>query len=44
MHRRRFWALVVALAIFGFFVAAWVLISGNSHEPFALDELYGVLD
>jgi hypothetical protein len=39
----RGWALVVALAIFGLCISAWAVISEDSHEPFAFDELDGVL-
>ena len=40
----RVWVVLVALAILGFSIAAFVFLSGNSQEPFGFDELYGLLD
>jgi hypothetical protein len=34
----------MALAILGFCIVAFVLLSGKSQEPFGFDELYGLLD
>jgi hypothetical protein len=40
----RVWVVLVALAILGFSIAAFVFLSGKSQEPFGFDELYGFLD
>ena len=40
----RVWVVLMALAILGFCIAAFVFLSGNSQEPFGFDELYGLLD
>ena len=42
--RNRLCIFLAILAILCFCGAAWVLLSGNSHEPFTFDELYGLLD
>ena len=36
--------VLVALAILGFCIAAFVFLSGKSQEPFGFDEFYGLLD
>ncbi len=36
--------VLVALAILGCCIAAYVLFSGKAQEPFEFDELYGLLD
>ena len=43
-RKGRTWAVLVALAILVILIAAFVLLSGRSQEPFELDELYGLLD
>ena len=40
----RVWVVLVALAILGFFIAGFVVLSGKSEKPFGFDELYGLLD
>jgi hypothetical protein len=40
----RVWVVLVALAILGVCIAAFVFLSGKSQEPFGFDELYGLLD
>jgi hypothetical protein len=44
--RERARAVVIALAIAGILVAAFLLLSGGSQRPFNfnMDELYGLLD
>lgn len=37
------WAVSLA-AILGILIAAFVLLSGKSHGPFDLNDLYGILD
>jgi hypothetical protein len=36
--------VVMALAIVGLCIVAFVLLSGKSQEPFGFDELYGLLN
>jgi hypothetical protein len=36
--------VLVALAMLGFCVVAYVFLSGKLQEPFGFDELYGLLD
>jgi hypothetical protein len=43
-RKRRAWAILIALAIMGILIAAFVLLSGRPHGPFDMDELYGLLD
>jgi hypothetical protein len=40
----RVWVVLMALAILGFCLAAFVFLSGNSQGPPGFDELYGLLD
>jgi hypothetical protein len=40
----RIWVGLVALAILGFCIAAFIFLSGKPQEPFGFDELYGLLD
>jgi hypothetical protein len=40
----RVWVVLVALAILGFCIVAFVFLSGKSQEPFRFDELDGLLD
>ena len=40
----RIWVVLVALAILGFCVTGVVFLSEKSQEPFAFDELYGLVD
>lgn len=35
--------VLIALAIVGILIAAFVLLSGRSQGPFDMDELYGLL-
>ena len=43
-RKRPAWAALVALAIVGFLIAAFVLFSGISLKHFQVDDPYGVLD
>ena len=43
-RKGRAWAVLIALAIVGILIAAFVLLSGRSQGPFDMDELYGLLD
>ena len=43
-RKARAWALLIALAIMLILIGAFVLLSGRSHGPFDMDELYGLLD
>jgi len=43
-RKGRAWTVLVALAIKGILIAAFVLLSDRSQGPFDLDELYGLLD
>ena len=37
-------AVLIALAIIGILIAAYVLLSGKPQGPFDMDQLYGLLD
>jgi hypothetical protein len=43
-RRGRVWLVLVALALLGLCIAAFILLSEKSREPFGIDELYGLLD
>jgi hypothetical protein len=43
-RKGRGWAALIALAIVGIVIAAFVLLSGRSPRPFEMDDLYGLLD
>jgi hypothetical protein len=38
------WAVLIAVAITGILIAAFVLLSGRSTATFEMDDLYGLLD
>jgi hypothetical protein len=40
----RIWLVLVALAILGLCIAAFLFLSGKSQEPIGFDELNGLLD
>jgi hypothetical protein len=43
-RKGRAWVVLIALAIVGIAIAAVVLWSSRSPKPFAIDDLYGLLD
>jgi len=43
-RKGRAWAVLIALAIVGILIAAFILLLGRSPRPFQVDDLYGVLD
>jgi hypothetical protein len=44
IQSRKGWAVLIALAIIGILIVAFVLLHGRSPGPFDMDELYGLLD
>ena len=40
----RAWVVLIALAIIGILIAAWVLLYGKPQGPFDRDQLDGLLD
>ena len=43
-RKRRPCAVLIALAIIGILIAAYVLLYGKPRGPFDMDQLYGLLD
>jgi uncharacterized integral membrane protein len=43
-RKGRAWVVLIALAIIGILIAAFVLLSGRSPRPFEMNDLYSLLD